>query len=94
MDELAILTGKKLAAGYRQAGEDFLAGTLRGMFRPIVTPEDMALHNLILGQVLLMVGEEPRQFFRTLAHEILLEKKAKKSLLKKVAKSIMSVVKG
>ncbi len=95
-DEELALTGTKLAACYRRAGDDFLASTLSGMFRHIVTPEDIATHNLILDQVLLMVGDESGRikFLRTLAHEILLEKKAKISLLKKVAKSIMSVAKG
>lgn len=86
-------TGKSLSQAYRRAGEDFLAGTLKGMFTHL-TSADVGEHNKQLDQILLMVGDEPRWFFRTLAHEILLEKKAKVTLLKKVAKSIFSVPKG
>ncbi len=90
-----MLNGKLLAEGYRRAGSDFLANRLEGMFRILKTPEDVALHNVVMGEILQMVGSEKvdaNKFFKVLAHNIL-EKEAKESLLKKVAKSIFSVAK-
>jgi len=46
-----------------------------------------------LQEVMAMVGDEPVKFYRVLAYSIL-EKEAKKSLLKKVAESILGVSKG
>jgi len=88
---------KSLSAAYRRAGEDFLATRLEGMFREIKTPDDIALHNVILKEVMLMIDDtkkgEALMFYRILAHS-LLEKEAKRGFLKKVAKSIFSVAKG
>ncbi len=94
-----MLSGKLLSAGYSQAGTDFLADRLEGMFRIIVSEEDKALHNVIQREVWLMVGDskaEANKFYRTLAGSILekkLERKAKKNFLGKVAEAIMSVAK-
>lgn len=86
--------GKALIAAYRRAGADFLAIRLEGMFRTIVTPEDMALHNIVLQEVLAMVGDDPKRFFQTLSHKVLFENKAKKNLLRKTVEAIFSEAKG
>jgi hypothetical protein len=90
-----MLDGKSISAAYGRAGSDFLANRLEGMFREIKTPEDIALHNVILKEVIAMIGDQPVKFYRVLAHSILLkESKAKKSLYRKVVDSILSVAKG
>ncbi len=91
-----MLNGKLLSKGYRRAGSDFLANRLEGMFRILETPEDVALHNVVMEEVLEMVGSEKinaNRFFKVLAHNILV-KEAKQILLKDVVKSIFSVAKG
>ena len=68
------MLGTELIAGYRRAGNDFLADRLEGMFRLLKTPEDVGLHNAIVTEVLLMVGsdtENVNRFYRLLAERIL-----------------------
>ncbi len=94
--------GKAKASAYRRAGIDFLGSRLEGMFRALTTPEDIALHNVIQQEVMLIVGkDEVIKFYQTLAN-ILLQERAKKKrekrtikrFAKMVAESILSVAKG
>ena len=95
--------GKAIASAYRRAGIDFLAYKLEPMFRKLETPEEVALHNALYGEIILMVGKskaEANLFYRVLANTRLtkrVKKKAKRtirSVAKMVAESILSVAKG
>ena len=83
------MDGKELLAGYEQAGNDFLASRLEGAFRLLKTQEDVALHNVIVEEILAMVTgkENVNRFYRLMARS-LLEKQAKRSFLKMVAEAI------
>ncbi len=63
--------GKGLVKNYRTAGAGFLAYRLEKLYRKIEGPEDIALHNDILEEVLQMVSGEEEGFFKGLA-EILI----------------------
>ncbi len=53
---------------------------------------DIALHNDMLSEVLLMIDDKPDEFFRGLAHKILnREKKAKKSFLSMISEQLISI---
>ena len=87
--------GKAISGAYRRAGNDFLAQRLEGMFRVLKTPEDIALHNVIQKEIMLMVGDEPIQFYRALAFRLLDgRKKARRKFRRWVAEAIMGVSKG
>lgn len=89
--------GKTLSAGYREAGSDFLATRLDGMFRQLKTPEDVALHNLLQREVMLMVGDEPVMFLQSITHTLLrkrAQKKKRRKFRRIVAESILGVAKG
>lgn len=84
--------GKAIASAYASAGNSFLAYRLEGMFRQLKTPEDVALHNAIQREVMLMIGKEKLEkdsFYRMIEHD-LLERgtKARWSFAKTVAKAI------
>ena len=86
------MDGKTLKNSYYRAGEDFLAFRLEKMFRVIRTEADIALHNDMLSEVLLMIDDKPDEFFRGLAHKILnREKKAKKSFLSMISEQLISI---
>lgn len=63
---------KSISSAYRRAGEDFLAYRLEKMFRKIETPADIALHNDVLAEAMLIIDDNPKVFFQTLAHKMLL----------------------
>ena len=66
--------GKAIASAYGRAGQGFLAFRLEGMFRQLKTPEDIALHNAIQREVMLMVGKDAGgkdEFYRMLEHRLL-----------------------
>jgi hypothetical protein len=91
-----MLSGKALLLGYQQAGPEFLADRLQGMFNIIETKEDVALHNVVLQEVLKMLGsdkETQKRFYQILSNDILAQK-AKISLLRKVVNTILAVAKG
>ena len=83
------MDGKELLAGYERAGNDFLASRLEGAFRLLKTQDDVALHNVIVEEILAMVTgkENVNRFYRLMARS-LLEKQAKRSFLKMVAEAI------
>lgn len=69
-----MIDGKALAASYGMAANGLLAFRLEGMFRQLKTPEDVALHNVIQKEVMLMIGDkntEKDEFYRLLEHKIL-----------------------
>ncbi len=82
---------KQLSSGYRRAGNDFLAEDLESILRYIKSPEDAALHNVMLAKVLKMIGQdktEVNMFYRLLAHK-LLRKRARHSFLKQLSEAII-----
>ena len=89
---MATEYGKALLNGYRMAGSDFLATEIEGMFRNIVTPEDIALHNITLQKVLAMLGSDPKLFFKELARRSIEAKR--KSYARMVAETIFITSKG
>lgn len=84
--------GKAIASAYGRAGNSFLAYRLEGMFRQLKTPEDVALHNSIQREVMLMIGNEKMEkdsFYRMVEHDLLdRDRKARWSFAKTVAKAI------
>lgn len=84
--------GSAIAAAYGRAGNGFLAFKLEGMFRHLETPEDIALHNVIQREVMLMMGDDKQKldaFYRLLEHKLLNRKiKARWSFAKMVANLI------
>lgn len=88
--------GKAISAAYGRAGNDFLAHSLEGMFRELRTPEDVALHNVIQRDVMLMVGDSAVKFYRVLGNllETKVERKARRSFRDVVAEAILDVAKG
>ena len=62
---------KGIYRGYQQAGANFLAYRLGKIFTKIETPEDIALHNDVLAEVLQIIYTEEKSFFRTIAEQIL-----------------------
>jgi hypothetical protein len=82
-----MMDGELLSTCYRLAGNDFLASDLESIFRDLKTPEDIALHNVMVKKVVKMVGQDKLKatfFYRALSHR-LLRKRAKQSLLKQIA---------
>jgi len=63
--------GKGIYRGYQQAGANFLGYRLAKLFTRIETPEDIALHNDVLFEVLQIIEGEEKSFFRSLAETIL-----------------------
>ncbi len=84
-----MMDGKELLASYERAGNDFLASRLEGAFRLLKTQEDVALHNVIVEEILAMVSgkEKVNTFYRLMARS-LFEKQAKRSFLKIAAEAI------
>lgn len=81
------MDGTLLSTCYRLAGNDFLASDLECIFRDLQTPEDIALHNHMVKKVVKMIGQDKLKatyFYRACSHK-LLQKRAKKSLLKQLA---------
>lgn len=86
---------KGLLKAYQGAGEGYLAYRLGRLFTRIETPEDMALHNDILEEVLLLVEHNQGGLINLVANTILfrwtLEKRAKKKFLVQVARRVMQI---
>ena len=90
-------TGKALADAYRRAGSDFLAYNLERLFRHIATEQDKASHNNMLEEVMLMVGDEPKNVFQRLAETMLkkrTQEKKRRSFIKMVADILRIEAKG
>jgi hypothetical protein len=91
---------KGIYTAYQLAGQEFLAYRLGKLFVKIETPEDMALHNDVLAEVLQIIQGEEQSFFTDMAHIILYVKKdlcpqcskePKKRLLFRVAGKILEL---
>ncbi len=84
--------GKAIVAAYERAGNSFLAYRLEGMFRQLKTPEDVALHNALQREVMLMIGNDNKDkdsFYRMVEHGLLeRDRKARWFFTKMVAKAI------
>lgn len=63
-----------LYKAYRSAGGNFLALKLGKLFTRIETPEDQALHNDMLKDVLEIIEGEEQSFFKSLADWMLYQK--------------------
>ncbi|MDD5328079.1 MAG: hypothetical protein PHY02_09765 [Phycisphaerae bacterium] len=73
-------------------GNRYLAYRLQDVFKKIVTPEDVALHNKIVDEISIMVGGDKNNlklFFDGIA-EIIVNKP--KQFLKKVAEKILQII--
>ena len=66
-----MINGKGLYSLYKQAGPNFLAYRLTKLFTRIETPEQQALHNDILEEVLQIIEGGEQQFFKSWAEDIL-----------------------
>lgn len=79
-----MTSGRGLYRSYQKAGEDFLAYRMEKLFVRIETPEDIALHNDILFEVLQMIQGGEKQFFKGMAEAVLYPKvnKRKRFLLR------------
>ena len=64
-------TKKVIIRGWNDAGEIFLAEKLKKVFCLLDTPEDVALHNDMVEDVMIMVGDKPNYFRRIVARIIL-----------------------
>ena len=80
-----------LKDAYAAAGVDFLAYKLKRVFMRIETPEDIALHNDVLDEMLIMIEADMPGFFRKLANIVLRREPKKASWLKKIAENIMII---
>ena len=88
-----------LSAAYRRAGIDFLAVKLMAMFQPLHNPEGVAAHNIIVHDVICMLGTEADRVrcYQIIAGAFMEEAPAKKSrrgICKIIAESILGVSKG
>lgn len=87
-----MTSGRGLYQSYRKVGEDFLAYRLEKLFVKIETPADIALHNDILSEVLVIIEGEETQFFKGIATAILYPKVNKhKRFLFRVAQQILDI---
>jgi len=81
-----------LYISYQRAGSSFLAYKLERIFTRMETPEDVALHNDILKDVLSMVQGEETKFFMDMAEAILYPKvNRRKRFLFRVAGQILHI---
>jgi hypothetical protein len=82
-----------LIRGYQSAGRDFLAYRLQRLFFQIKSPEDIALHNDTLDEVMVLIEHDPKSFFQWFADELLSRPKPKATLLRKMANYILVTTK-
>ena len=74
---------KGIYLAYSKAGTAFLAMKMQRLFTKLETPEDIALHNDILADVLAIINGEEKMFFRAI-DQILFQKVDKESKKKRV----------
>lgn len=90
-----MLSGRARLQAYSLAGSDFLADRIADMFQVIETKEQQALHNVILEEVMSMIGDDTetrKMFFRCIAHKMLAQKR--KTFINYVVESIKLIGKG
>ena len=84
--------GKGIHVAYMKAGADFLAYRMQRLFTKIETPEDIALHNDVLKEVLLIVSGKEQEFFKTLAEDMLYTKvNRKKRFFMRLASRVLNI---
>ena len=88
-----------LSAAYRRAGIEFLALKLMAVFKPLNTPEDIAAHNIIIHDVVSMLGDEKTRWagYQIMGGAIIeraLVKRSRRDVCKIVAESILGISKG
>lgn len=83
---------KGLYSLYKQAGANFLAYRLAKLFARIETPEDQALHNDVLAEVMQIIEGGEKGFFSSWAEDILYTKVDKrKRWLYRTATRILNI---
>ncbi len=90
-----MLSGRARIEAYHRAGSDFLADRIADMFQKIETKEQQALHNVILDEVMSMIGNDPdvqKMFFQSIAQKMLDQKR--KTFINYVVESIKLIGKG
>ena len=86
------MKNKGLFVLYSKAGPDFLAYKLEKIFTKITTPEQQALHNDMLADVLGIIESQETGFFRGMADLILCKRvKKPKRFLVKLAEKIIHI---
>ena len=65
--------GRGLYVLYKQAGANFLAYRLTKLFNRIETPEDQALHNDVLAEVMQIIEGKEQEFFKQWAADIFMD---------------------
>lgn len=85
-------SGRSLFLMYHKAGTTVLAHRLKHLFHPIETKADIALHNDILAEVILIINGKERTFMSGLA-DLILKKKVPipKRFLRRVATLIFEI---
>lgn len=81
-----------LYKAYQKAGPDFLAYRMGKLFVKIETPEDIALHNDILSEVLQIIEGHETTFFKGMADYLLYPKiNRRKRFLFRLAERILHI---
>ena len=84
--------GRSLFLMYHKAGSTVLAHRLKHLFHPIETKADIALHNDILKEVMLMIGGKERSFMEKLTGIILYKPAPRqKRFLVRIASLILDI---
>ncbi len=87
-----MIDGRGLYVLYKQAGASFLAYRLTKLFNRIETPEDQALHNDVLAEVMQIIEGSEQQFFKAWAEDILYTKvNRRKRWLYRTASRILNI---
>jgi len=85
-------TGRSLFLMYEKAGQTILAHRLQHVFNKIETKDDIALHNDILAEVLLIIEGKERTFMSGLVDLILYKRiPKKKRFIWHLAKLILEI---
>ena len=80
-----------LYRSYEKAGPDFLAYKLEKIFTKIETPEDIALHNDMLSDVLELTKGDHVTLLKGIANALLRKTPKQDRFLFKVAKQIINI---
>ena len=85
-------SGESLFKMYDKAGRNVLAHRVQHLFHPIKTPEDIALHNDILAEVLKIIDGKERSLLQGMIDDILYKPvKREKRFLVRMAQLILDI---
>jgi len=84
-------TGRSLFLMYNKDGGTVLAHRLQHLFHPVKTPDDMALHNDVLAEIMLIIEGKERNLLKGLVDMILYKRPKQKRFLFKVAVFILEL---